>query len=365
MRHYEVPAISCHRENMKSTQEIKAILMVSGSRPAMASKREIRRQDLGFFDNIIGNIFGDDLEAAAAAPAPATRREGEKKAETMKGGRFFNPRVASHHFGSLSAKVGNSEPSVGIMIAEADRLNVAFSYLGRLLKKGHRAGTGIFNPILKRLCYENRIGEAAAIVTQKMPQLGCIPDVETYNSLKDGFCKKGEIEKAEKMLHNIISKELQPNVVTYNNLIYGLCNIGEIEKAEEVLHNMISKRIKPNVVTYNSLIYGLCNKGEIEKAEEVLHSMISKRIKPNVMTYNNLIHGLCKKGETEKAEEVLHSMISKRIKPNVFTYYPLIGGLCKKGEIEKAKVLLHSMISEGIEPDDRTYLTLIDELAQA
>ena len=142
----------------------------------------------------------------------------------MKGGRFFNPRVASHHFRSMSAyhnppastlsfsqflanqsdpgpKVCNSDPTIEIMIKyckQTNWLKLAFSCLGRILKDGHRAEAVIFNPILKGLCSANRVGEAATIVMYKMPKLGCIPDLETYNTLIDGLCKKVRLRRQRK-----------------------------------------------------------------------------------------------------------------------------------------------------------------------
>ena len=104
------------------------------------------------------------------------------------------------------------------------QLNRTFSLLGRLLKESNRVEAVIFNPILKGVCYENRIHEAAAIVALKMPQLGCVPDVITYNILIDGCCKQGEVKKAKEMLQFCISKGLKPNVVTYTTIIGGLCN---------------------------------------------------------------------------------------------------------------------------------------------
>ena len=68
----------------------------------------------------------------------------------------------------------------GLMIkycAETNRLDLAFCFLGRLLKEDHTVKAVIFGPIIKGLCSENRTSEAAAIVLYKMPKLGCIPNV--------------------------------------------------------------------------------------------------------------------------------------------------------------------------------------------
>ncbi|XP_078174513.1 uncharacterized protein LOC144568144 isoform X2 [Carex rostrata] len=318
----------------------------------------------------------------------------------------------------LDALVRNSDPSVfsffnritqtegispddytyGIMInycVQMKQLNLAFSFLGRLLKEGQRAKAATINPILKALCSENRIGEAACIVIDKMPKLRCIPNVISYNILIKGLCSKGntglvlqlffkmakhggeyepcaitystvidelckvgELAKAFCLYKQMYSAGVLPDTVTYSSLINGLCKKGETEKANKVLRSMVSKGLKPNVVTYNSLIDGLCKNGEINEAKELLCRMISKGLEPNVVTYNTLIDGLCKKGKIEKANKMLRIMYLEGPKPNVVTYNTLINWLCKKGEIHNIKELLHNMISKGHVPDGVTYYTL-------
>ena len=146
----------------------------------------------------------------------------------------------------------------------------------------------------------------------------------------------------------MISKGHEPNVVTYNTLIDGLCKEGKIDKAVDILHDMISKGHEPNVVTYNILINGLCKKGEIDKAVDILHDMISKECEPNVVTYNTLIDGLCKKRDIDFDDWY---MISNRHEPKDVIYKILVHGLLHEGEIEKAADVLDIMISKGLEPN--------------
>ncbi|KAJ4779922.1 Pentatricopeptide repeat (PPR) superfamily protein [Rhynchospora pubera] len=183
---------------------------------------------------------------------------------------------------------------------QINQLKHGMIFFGRFIKVGQRANDFIFNPLLKGLCSENKIGDAVAMVLQKMSKFDCPPNVISYNTAIDGLCKKDAVNRAFNLLEHMLSEGLVPNVVTYSSLIYGLCITGEIRRAEEVLQQMSSRGHPPNVVTYSILINGLCKNGETEKAEKLLCYMVSRGLKPNVVTYNSLVDGFCKKRLLDK-----------------------------------------------------------------
>jgi pentatricopeptide repeat protein len=263
--------------------------------------------------------------------------------------------------------IGPGDCTYGILMEHCVRMNkvrLLFGFWGQFLKEGRRANTLIFSPMLKCLCQEDGILEAATIMLDKMPKLGCVPDVFSYNILIDGLCEKGEIKKAMNFLNDMISNGHPPNVVTYSILINRLCKKGEIEKAVNILNDMISKGLQTNIVTYNTLVDGLCKKSEVQKAMNFLDDMISQGHQPDVITYSALLNGLCKKGETEKAAELMDVMISKGHQPNEVTYTTIVDGLCKKDEIEKAMNYVNDIISKGYQPDIVTHNILLNVLCK-
>jgi pentatricopeptide repeat protein len=129
-------------------------------------------------------------------------------------------------------------------------------FFGRFLKKGQRADAFIFTPILEGLCSEYRISEAVAMLLDKVPRLGCAPNVISYNIVIDGLCKIGAISKAFDLLDIMLSEHVASDVCMYNSLMDGLCKEGETEKAQELFCFMVSQGLQPNVVTYNTLVDG-------------------------------------------------------------------------------------------------------------
>nr|XP_016492335.1 PREDICTED: putative pentatricopeptide repeat-containing protein At2g02150 [Nicotiana tabacum] len=52
-----------------------------------------------------------------------------------------------------------------------------------------------------------------------MKNVGCFPDVVTYNTLINYFCRSGRMVLAFKNLHEMKKSGLKPNAVTYNTFI--------------------------------------------------------------------------------------------------------------------------------------------------
>ncbi|KAJ4751659.1 hypothetical protein LUZ62_086064 [Rhynchospora pubera] len=100
--------------------------------------------------------------------------------------------------------------------AKMNRLDLAFVFLGQLLKEGHRPDAVIFSPILKCLCSGKRIGEAAAMVLGKMPKLGSVPNVVSYSILIKGLCSNAKAGFALQLLFKMIktSGVCEPNVIS-------------------------------------------------------------------------------------------------------------------------------------------------------
>ncbi|CAM8907125.1 unnamed protein product [Rhodiola kirilowii] len=193
-----------------------------------------------------------------------------------------------------------------------------------------------------------------------------------YNTLIDGLCKDGLIDRAMELFLEMKKKEISPDVITYNIVIGGLCRAGKWEEAQAIFHEMFDQGLSPNIVTYRVLLKGLCSSGNSRIALN-LHEQIvdgthdlSGVLQRNSIcyNYNTLIDGLCKDGLIDKAKELFLEMKKKDISPNVITYNILIGGLCRAGKWEEAQAMSHTMLDQGLEPSVVTFNVLINAIAK-
>ncbi|KAJ6771289.1 MITOCHONDRIAL GROUP I INTRON SPLICING FACTOR CCM1 [Salix koriyanagi] len=81
-------------------------------------------------------------------------------------------------------------------------------------------------------------------VFNEFPQLrGNAPDVVSYSTVINGYCRGGELQKVLKLIQEMQMKGLKPNLYTYNSIILLLCKSGKVDDAEKVLREMINQGI--------------------------------------------------------------------------------------------------------------------------
>ncbi|KAJ4809193.1 Pentatricopeptide repeat (PPR) superfamily protein [Rhynchospora pubera] len=243
------------------------------------------------------------------------------------------------------------------------RADLGFCVLGQSLREGCGVDTIMFGSLIRELCTRKRMRDAAKVLA-KMPLLGCAPNLIIYNTLMDGYCRKGNIRMGLE-LFRLMSKEgscFKPNAVTFGTLIHGFCREGEIAVATEMFEEMVAKGVMPNVNCCSILIDGLCKNGDVVAARKVFEQMPSFGVVANLYTYNSLINGLCKNGDVIAAQKVFEEMSVHGIVADLYTYNSLIGGLCSHGDTNSAFRMFDKMAVEGLGPNVITYTILIHSL---
>lgn len=89
---------------------------------------------------------------------------------------------------------------------------------------------------------------------------------------------------------------LLPSAVTNNTLIDGCCNKGDLDRALSYKDEMVK-----NGSTYNLLIHPLFMECKADEAGDMIKEMEEKVIVPDSITYNILINGYCRSGNAKKA----------------------------------------------------------------
>ncbi|XP_020575540.1 uncharacterized protein LOC110021396 [Phalaenopsis equestris] len=192
-----------------------------------------------------------------------------------------------------------------------------------------------------------------------MEGFGCSPDTITYNTILDGYCRKGMLKEARDLLAEMKGRGLLPDRSTYNTLIAGYCRIGWLKEATKVIELMTRSNFLPDLWTYNMLILGMCREGRMDEASRLKDEMEKLGIMPDVVTYNTLIKGCFQWQNEGTALRMLEEMRSKGLKPSLVTHNILVKQLCEEGKMGEAVMNLKKMEEEFTKPDNVTYNTLI------
>ncbi|KAG5064602.1 hypothetical protein JHK85_005785 [Glycine max] len=151
-----------------------------------------------------------------------------------------------------------------------------------LLHQSHRSSTHAGPTVHDLVRARNLPGVVAYF--GKMKGAGLVADTVIYTILIDGYCRNGNVAEALNVRKEMVERGVfadyytlttlfmgralglfetltQRSLVTYNTLMDGFCKIGEMEKAKELWCDMVSRGILPSYVSFSILMNGFCSLG--------------------------------------------------------------------------------------------------------
>ena len=213
------------------------------------------------------------------------------------------------------------------------------------------------------------------------------PNKIAFTAVIDGWSRRGDAEKAQALLDQMIALEIRPSVVSYNACLHGWSQLAEhkkmaMENAEKLFQHMLEMPgMHPDVHSYASLLLSLTNSRNqpsgVNRAADILLGMeqalddsfsregltdatMPSVVVPNEVCYNTVVHGYSKSKRPMEAEEWLCRMVERHEKyplvapaPNERTFNAAILAWAKSGRPDsgqKAQDLLEAI--EGMTKDN-------------
>ncbi|KAF4379760.1 hypothetical protein F8388_023777 [Cannabis sativa] len=193
---------------------------------------------------------------------------------------------------------------------------VALKWMSFMIETGCKPSIVTFNTVVNALCKEGNFVEARRLF-DAIHEAGVSPNTIIYNTIIDGYVKSGEIGEAnmlyeemknkafdivsaEEFVHRMYASGVDPDIVTHNIYAHGFCRSRKINRAVKMLDELVLAGIVPDTVTYNTLLNGAC--GDIlDKALILTGKLLKMAFVPNVVTTNVLLTHFCKQGMPERA----------------------------------------------------------------
>ncbi|KAL3635287.1 hypothetical protein CASFOL_019834 [Castilleja foliolosa] len=242
----------------------------------------------------------------------------------------------------ISPSVSNK--FLSLLISKNRVSDAVMFFKGRILRSASFGTDNCsFNIVMRGLCMCSKVDEAFELF-DIMSSLNCPPDIVTYNTLINGLCRIGDLNRAHELLRQIRSYcNFSPNVVTYTSLISGYCKSGEMSNVSNLFDEMINCGIKPNLFTYNVIIDGFGKQGDWISALKMYENMVNGGFNPDIVTFTSLIDACSRHGKINDCLKLWDKMNAIKVTPNAFTFSILINALCKENRLSEARDLLSQL----------------------
>ncbi|PKA66225.1 Pentatricopeptide repeat-containing protein [Apostasia shenzhenica] len=162
-----------------------------------------------------------------------------------------------------------------------------------------------------------------------------------YTSMIDAYCRCGKVNDAD-LLYREMSEKGH--------------SVGMFQKAESIIHDSLSGEVELDTVAYNS-VYG--QGGKLMKAIEMFNAAANLGLSIDEKAYTNMISCYGKAGRIDEASKLFSKMKEEGIKPGKISYNTIINAYATVGLHRQAENLFKDMEGEGHSPDSLTYLALI------
>ncbi|KAL0438138.1 UNVERIFIED_CONTAM: Pentatricopeptide repeat-containing protein, mitochondrial [Sesamum latifolium] len=193
---------------------------------------------------------------------------------------------------------------------ELDRetVSLALEMLNDYSALDRKYATKPFSSVIKKLCWIEDVDRAKKLLLE-MIDFGLPPGNTVFNCVINGLTKSGDMEEAMKMMKLLEKRGLKPDVYTYSVIMSGYARGGEMEEACKIYDEAKKQHAKLCPATFHTLIRGFCKLEQYDKAVSLIGEMKQHGVNPNHDEYNKLIKCLCIKAlDWETAEKLQEEM---------------------------------------------------------
>ncbi|XP_047321297.1 pentatricopeptide repeat-containing protein At5g39710 [Impatiens glandulifera] len=246
------------------------------------------------------------------------------------------------------------------------RLPDAFHFLQEMWRMGLQPDECTYTTLINGYCTEGEI-EGALHLHDQMIREGLLPDVVTYSVLINGLNKEAREKEAKQALfklsipfEDLMSyKRLMDGCSSsdFKNaaaLIKGFCMKGLMNEADKVLEAMIERSCKPSEAVYNIMIHGHSVKGNLDRACGLYYEMIGLGFMPHAVTVIALIKELYKQGRAEETSRVVENTLCNCKVHDAEVAKELVRVNHKEGNMSAVLDTLTQMARDGLLPNATT-----------
>ncbi|CAM8910912.1 unnamed protein product [Rhodiola kirilowii] len=249
-------------------------------------------------------------------------------------------------------------------LCEQRRLDEACDLCREMFFVGLHPDEVTYTTMINAYCREGDIYKALSLHNE-MIQKGFLPDTVTYSVLINGLNKQARTREAKQLLFKLFYDDSVPNDVTYNTLIEncstiefksvvpllkGFCMKGLMGEADKVLASMIKKNYKPDEAVYNVMIHGHCKSGSVQKAYSLYNEILRAGFVPHHVSIIALTKALIKEGMNHEVKQVVEKFLRSSNLTDSELAKVLVNINHKEGNMVAMLNVLSEMAKDGLLP---------------
>ncbi|XP_021771121.1 pentatricopeptide repeat-containing protein At5g47360-like [Chenopodium quinoa] len=233
----------------------------------------------------------------------------------------------------------------------AGRLEDACQLFKTMKSHGCAPNLVAYSALLDGLCRAGSFERALELLGEMEKEGGeCTPNVITYTSIIQTLCENGKSVEALSILERMESFKCQPNRITMSVLIQGLCREGYIDKAFKLVNDVVVGGQVSKDECYSSLVISLLWIQRFEDAEKLFRWMLGSAVRPDGFACTVLMKDLCLKGRFFDAFYLYEDVVKKGFVLTIDSdiYSTLLVGLCQENRVEEVGKLANYMVEKGV-----------------
>jgi len=192
------------------------------------------------------------------------------------------------------------------------------------------------------------------------------PDIYSFNTLLQGFGKKGDYLKVESWMRRMAARGVAPDLYSYTSLAESYAKSDDLEGVQRAIDRMEASGCEvSNVYAYNAVLKVCVKRGEMQLAEHWLQRIQEAGLRPDRVSYLMMIRVASQERDTQRAAHWLEAMEQDGHQPGRPQFHALMTAHAKAGDISGAEAWSRVMGDQGMAPDAYTYNILISAAATA
>ncbi|XP_043721171.1 cation/H(+) antiporter 15-like [Telopea speciosissima] len=144
------------------------------------------------------------------------------------------------HLLANAKKYGEIRSLLDSFVKSERHFNVSFFHMIAVLSNGFRSNSMIIVDMLILAYVRNSRSNSALEAFQRAGDYGFRLSILSCNPLLNALVKERKVATVETLFKEMIRRRITPNSITFNTVINGLCKIGKLQKAKDLVEDMKS-----------------------------------------------------------------------------------------------------------------------------